>query len=122
MIAVIVVPVIAVVAILYNSPFAFFLPPLEAGDTVTTVTSAYMSEFNGNINNLVNTHIGCDTGQIVYVDFEGENADNFNDIVTVYMVKYGVGQTATVMNDTSKNNLKAVFDDMCSYTTRLLKL
>ena len=117
MIAVIVVPVIAVVAILYNSPFAFFLPPLEAGDTVTTVTSAYMSEFNGNINNLVNTHTGCDTGQIVYVDFEGENADNFNDIVTVYMVKYGVGQTATVMNDTSKNNLKAVFDDMCSYTT-----
>ena len=33
------------------------------------------------------------------------------------MVKYGVGNTATVMNDTAKANLKTVFDDMCSYTT-----
>ena len=43
------------------------------------------------------------TGQIVYVDFEGKSAGNFNDIVTIYMVKYGVGDTATVMNDTSKS-------------------
>lgn len=53
----------------------------------------------------------------MYVDFEGESAGNFNDIVTIYMVKYGVGDTATVMNDTSKSKLKEVFDDMCSYTT-----
>ena len=51
------------------------------------------------------------------MDFEGESAGNFNDIVTIYMVKYGVGDTATVMNDTSKSKLKEVFDDMCSYTT-----
>ena len=41
LIAVTVLPVVAVIAILYNSPFAFFLPPLESVDTVTTVTSAY---------------------------------------------------------------------------------
>ena len=117
LIAVTVLPVVAVIAILYNSPFAFFLPPLESGDTVTTVTSAYVSEFNMDINTLANEHTGYDTGQIVYVDFEGESAGNFNDIVTIYMVKYGVGDTATVMNDTSKNRLKEVFDDMCSYTT-----
>lgn len=117
LIAVTVLPVIAVIAILYNSPFAFFLPPLESGDTVTTVTSAYVSEFNRDINTLANEHTGYDTGQIVYVDFEGENAGNFNDIVTIYMVRYGVGDTATVMNDTSKSKLKEVFDDMCSYTT-----
>ena len=117
LIAVTVLPVVAIIAILYNLPFAFFLPPLESGDTVTTVTSAYVSEFNREINTLANEHTGYDSGQIVYVDFEGESAGNFNDIVTVYMVKYGVGDTATVMNETSKNRLKNVFDDMCSYTT-----
>ena len=70
LIAVTVLPVVAVIAILYNSPFAFFLPPLESGDTVTTVTSAYVSEFNRDINTLANEHTGYDTGQIVYVDFE----------------------------------------------------
>ena len=40
-VAMIAVPVIAAIAILYNSPFALFLPPLESGDTVQTVTSAY---------------------------------------------------------------------------------
>lgn len=33
------------------------------------------------------------------------------------MVKYGVGNTATVMDETGKANLKSVFDDMCTYTT-----
>ena len=49
-VAMVAVPVIAVIAILYNSPFALFLPPLEAGDTVQTVTSAYVQEFNGDVN------------------------------------------------------------------------
>ena len=40
-VAMIAVPVIAAIAILYNSPFALFLPPLESGDNVQTVTSAY---------------------------------------------------------------------------------
>lgn len=112
-----VLPVVSVVAILYNSPFAFFLPPLEDGDTVTTVASAYMQDFNREISGLINEHSGCDTGQVVYVGAEGEQAGNYNDIVAVYMVKYGVEDTATVMNDTSKQKLKEVFDDMCSYTT-----
>lgn len=41
---------------------------------MTTVTSVYVSEFNRNINLLANEHTGYDTGQIVYVDFEGESA------------------------------------------------
>ena len=36
----------------------------------------------------------------------------------VYMVKYGYENTATKMNETNKQNLKAVFDDMCKYTTK----
>ena len=118
-VAMIAVPVIAVIAILYNSPFALFLPPLESGDTVQTVTSAYVQEFNGDVNTKVNEHTGYDLGELVYVDYEGmeENPSNYYDIMAVYMVKHGVGDTATVMNDTSKGWLQAVVNDMCSYTT-----
>lgn len=117
--AMVAVPVVAVIAVLYNSPFALFLPPLESGDTVQTVTSAYVQEFNRDVNTKANEHSGCDLGEIVYVDYEGmeENPSNYYDIMAVYMVKYGVGDTATVMNDTSKGWLQAVVNDMCSYTT-----
>ena len=119
LVAVVVVPVIAAIAILYNSPFALFLPPLESGDTVQTVTSAYVQEFNRDVNTQVNEHTGYDLGELVYVDYEGmdENPSNYYDIMAVYMVKYGVGDTATVMNDKSKGWLQAVVNDMCSYTT-----
>ena len=119
LVAVVAVPVIAAIAILYNSPFALFLPPLESGDTVQTVTSAYVHEFNRDVNTQVNKHTGYDLGELVYVDYEGmdENPSNYYDIMAVYMVKYGVGDTATVMNDKSKGWLQAVVNDMCSYTT-----
>lgn len=119
LVAVVAVPVIAAIAILYNSPFALFLPPLESGDTVQTVTSAYVQEFNRDVNTQVNEHTGYDLGELVYVDYEGmdKNPSNYYDIMAVYMVKYGVGDTATVMNDKSKGWLQAVVNDMCSYTT-----
>lgn len=119
LVAIVAIPVIVVIAILYNSPFALFLPPLESGDTVQTVTSAYVSEFNRDVNTKVNEHAGCDIGELVYVDYEGmeENPSNYYDIMAVYMVKYGVGDTATVMNDKSKGWLQTVVNDMCSYTT-----
>ena len=103
-VATIAIPVIAAIAILYNSPFALFLPPLESGDTVQTVTSAYVQEFNRDVNTKVNEHTGYDLGELVYVDYEGmeENPSNYYDIMAVYMVKHGVGDTATVMNDTSE--------------------
>ena len=84
-----------------------------------SVTSAYVQEFNRDVNTKVNEHTGYDLGELVYVDYEGmeENPSNYYDIMAVYMVKHGVGDTATVMNDTSKGWLQAVVNDMCSYTT-----
>ena len=119
LVAVVAVPVIAAIAILYNSPFALFLTPLESGDMVQTVTSAYVQEFNRDVNTQVNEHTGYDLGELVYVDYEGmdENPSNYYDIMAVYMVKYGVGDTATIMNDKSKGWLQTVVNDMCSYTT-----
>ena len=111
--------VFAIIAVLYNSPFAIFLPPLESGDTIQTVTTQYVSEFNEEIQILVEEHKDADEGRKVYVDYEGMNSEpsNYYDIMCVYMVKYGYENTATKVNDTNKQNLKAVFDDMCKYTT-----
>lgn len=111
--------VFAVITVLYNSPFALFLPPLESGDTIQSVTTQYVSEFNQEIQTLIDEHKGADKGRKVYVHYEGMNSEpsNYYDIMSVYMVKYGYENTATKMNETNKQNLKAVFDDMCKYTT-----
>ena len=35
------------------------------------------------------------------------------------MVKYGIGETATIINDIPKRWIQRVVDDMCSYTTQV---
>ena len=45
----------------------------------------------------------------------GHIPDNYYDILAVYMVKHGIGDTATDMTDRAKEKLQTVFDDMCSY-------
>ena len=118
LVSVVAIPVVAIVGTTYNSPFAIFLPPLEDGDTVTTVASSYVVEFNREVSELASNHTGYDDGKIVYVGYEGEgNPSNYYDILAIYMVKYGVGDTATIMNDTSKGWLQDVVNDMCTYTT-----
>ena len=118
-VALVALPVMLVIALIYNSPFAIFFPPLESGDTVQSVTSAYVAEFNREVNELVNTHEGYDIGRIVYVDYEGTSASpsNYYDILSVYMIKHGVGDSAALINDTTKGWIAAVVDDMCDYTT-----
>lgn len=116
-VALIALPVIAVIAVIYNSPFAIFFPSISSGETTQEVLSAYVSEFNDEVNTELTNHAGYDTSEKIYVNYEGSGTpDNFCDILMVYMVKYGDGDTATDMTDKAKQNLKAVFDDMCSYT------
>jgi len=43
---------VLVIAILYNSPFSLFLPPLQEGETAVGVASAYEAEFNTEISHL----------------------------------------------------------------------
>lgn len=119
MIAVACIPVILVVAIIYNSPLAIFFPPLEEGDTVISVVREYEQAFRREVNTVSNEHRGYDQGEVVYVEYEGseELPSNVYDILATYMVKYGVGETATVMNEQSKGWLKSIFDEMCTYTT-----
>ena len=116
-VALIALPIIAVIAIIYNSPFAIFFPSISTGETTQEVLSAYVSEFNADVNAELRNHARYDESEKIYVNFEGSGTpDNFCDILMVYMVKYGDGDTATDMTDKAKQNLKAVFDDMCSYT------
>ncbi len=59
---------------------------------------------------------GYSSSRKVYVDAPaGHIPDNYYDILAVYMVKHGIGDTATDMTDRAKEKLQTVFDDMCSY-------
>ncbi len=116
-VALIALPVIVIIAVIYNSPLAIFFPSISSGETTQEVLSAYVSEFNDEVNAELADHAGYDTSEKIYVNYEGAGTpDNFCDILMVYMVKHGDGDTATDMTDKAKQNLKAVFDDMCSYT------
>ena len=117
LVALVALPIIAVIAVIYNSPFAIFFPSISSGETTQEVLSAYVAEFNEEVRKQLENHDGYDTSEKIYINFEGSGTpDNFCDILMVYMVKHGDGDTATDMTDKAKQNLKAVFDDMCSYT------
>jgi cell wall-associated NlpC family hydrolase len=116
LVALMLLPVIAVITVIYNSPFAIFFPSISSGETTQQVLSAYVTEFNQDVESEVNNHSGYDRSEKIYLNFKGVGTpDNYFDILAVYMVKYGDGDTATDMTDKAKENLKAVFDDMCSY-------
>lgn len=110
-------PVMAVLAVIYNSPFAICFPSISSAETTQQVLSAYMEEFYRDVEAELDDTAGYDRSERVYVNFTGDGIpDNYCDILAVYMVKYGNGDTATDMTDRAGQNFKSVFDDMCSYT------
>ena len=113
------VPVVLIITLLYNSPLSLFLPPLTGGDTVQAVTETYVTEFLAEAEREADEHAGYDEGEIYYRDPDGNVIvpTPQKDILCVYMVKYGVGDTAAVMNDKARKRLLGVVEDMCSYTT-----
>ncbi len=119
LIALVAIPLVLIITLLYNSPLALFLPPLTSGDTVQTVTSTYVAEFISEVETLAKDHTGYDEGEIIYRDPDGNVITPMpqQDIMSVYMVEYGVGDTASIMNDRAKKRLKHVVEDMCQYTT-----
>ena len=110
-------PVAAVITLIYNSPFAIFFPSISSAETTQEVLSAYVEDFQEEIEKELREHPGYDASEKIYLNFEGtEEPDNYFDILAVYMVKHGNGDTATDMTDRAKENLKSVFDGMCSYS------
>ena len=119
LIALVAVPVILIITLLYNSPLALFLPPLSEGDTVQIVAESYVQEFLAGAEREANEHLGYDEGEIYYQDPYGNMVLPIpqKDIICVYMVKYGTGDTAAIMNDKSRRRLLRVVEDMCRYST-----
>lgn len=119
LIALVAIPLVLIITLLYNSPLALFLPPLTSGDTVQTVTNAYVAEFISEVETLAKDHTGYDEGEVIYRDPDGNVITPMpqQDIMSVYMVEYGVGDTASIMSDRAKKRLKNVVEDMCQYTT-----
>lgn len=116
LVAIVILPVLLVTAVLYNSPFAIFFPSISSGGTTQDVLSAYVEEFNQEVDREVSDCRGYSSSRKVYVDaLSGQIPDNYYDILAVYMVKHGIGDTATDMTDRAKEKLQTVFDDMCSY-------
>lgn len=114
--ALLALPVIAMVMVIYNSPFAAFFPSISSGETTQEVLTAYMGEFYRQVETEMGRTAGYDRVEKVYVGYGGEGVpDNYCDILAVYMVKHGDGDTATDMTEKARQNLKKVFDDMCRY-------
>ena len=70
-VAFIALPIIAIIAVIYNSPFAVFFPSISSGETTQEVLSAYVSEFNDEVNAELNNHAGYDTSEKIYVNYDG---------------------------------------------------
>lgn len=104
--------VVAILAVIYNSPLAIFFPLPDTGyDNPRMVLSEYYRDFNSGI-----TALEEQGYTVTYQNSEdGVPVSNFNDTLMVYMVKYGTGQAAYVMDDEGKKHLKEVFDEMNYY-------
>jgi cell wall-associated NlpC family hydrolase len=104
--------VVAILAVIYNSPLAIFFPLPDTGyDNPRTVLSEYYRDFNSGI-----TALEEQGYTVTYQNSEdGVPVSNFNDTLMVYMVKYGTGQAAYVMDEEGKKHLKEVFDEMNYY-------
>lgn len=103
------VVVVALLAVIYNSPFAIFFPLPDSGtEDPRTVLVSYYQEFNEKILDME------DNGEtIVYKNSEdGVAVSNFNDTLMVYMLIYGDGKAGYVMDEEGKKNLKKIFDEM----------
>ena len=55
-----------------------------------------------------------DETELIYEDYEGDGEpDNMADILMVYMVRHGFGDTATVMTEKNKRLLKEIGRASC---------
>ena len=103
------IAVVAVLAIIYNSPFAIFFPLPDSGtEDPRTVLVGYYQEFNEKIFDME------ESGEtVVYKNSEdGVTVSNFNDTLMVYMLMYVEGRAGYFIDEDGKKNLKKVFDEM----------
>lgn len=110
--------VTVIITLLFNSPFSILLPKLSEEPGAVEVLAEYSEDFREKVQEeLANPGSGDET-ELIYEDYEGDGEpDNMADILMVYMVKHGFGDTATVMTEKNRRALKAAFDEMTSMST-----
>ena len=106
---------VLIITLLFNSPFSILLPKLSEEPGAVEVLTEYTEDFRETVQDELADPSRGDETELIYEDYEGDGEpDNMADILMVYMVKYGFGDTATVMTQKNKKALKDTFDEMTS--------
>lgn len=106
---------VLIITLLFNSPFSILLPKLSEEPGVVEVLAEYTEDFREKVQDELADLGSGDETELIYEDYEGDGEpDNMADILMVYMVKHGFGDTATVMTEKNRRLLKDTFDEMTS--------
>lgn len=106
---------VLIITLLFNSPFSILLPKLSEEPGAVEILTEYTEDFRERVEEELADLGRGDETELIYEDYEGDGEpDNMADILMVYMVKHGFGDTATVMTDKNKRALKDTFDAMTS--------
>lgn len=109
---------VLIITLLFNSPFSILLPKLSEEPGAVEVLAEYTEDFRERVQDELADPGSGDETELIYEDYEGDGEpDNMADILMVYMVKHGFGDTATVMTRKNKRLLKDTFDEMTSLDT-----
>lgn len=110
--------IVLIITLLFNSPFSILLPKLSEEPGAVEVLAEYTEDFRERVQEELADPGSGDETELIYEDYEGDGEpDNMADILMVYMVKHGFGDTATVMTQKNKRLLKDTFDEMTSLDT-----
>lgn len=106
---------ILIITLLFNSPFSILLPKLSEEPGAVEVLVEYREDFREIVQDELADPDSGDETELIYEDYEGDGEpNNMADILMVYMVRYGFGDTATVMTEKNRRLLKDTFDEMTS--------
>ncbi len=106
---------VLIITLLFNSPFSILLPKLSDEPGAVEILTEYTEDFRERVEEELADPGRGDETELIYEDYEGDGEpDNMADILMVYMVKHGFGDTATVMTNKNKRALKDTFDEMTS--------
>ena len=109
--------VVVTITLLFNSPLSILLPKLSEEPGALEVLAGYTEEFREKVQEELADPGSGDETELIYEDYEGDGEpDNMADILMVYMVRHGFGDTATVMTEKNRRLLKNTFDEMTSLT------
>lgn len=107
--------IVLIITLLFNSPFSILLPKLSEDPGVVEVLVEYTEDFSKKVQEELADPGSGDETELIYEDYEGDGEpNNMADILMVYMVKHGFGDTATVMTEKNRRLLKDTFDEMTS--------